>query len=294
MTPGLAALIHPHSIAELAGHLRHNRPFVVHGLRDSVAELVAIPALASLDTLLGSWPDAVQVVLPEVADEASSIMTRPDEARARFASGMCLLFNEVQLHAPSLVPWLNAICVDLGLSALTERRCLVYATPAGKGTAAHFDQNLNFVLQVHGTKRWLLAPNTHVTRPMTRHTIGLEVDPELRSYARLPMPEQLPADRSEVILEPGSLLFVPRGTWHSTNATTDALALNFTFSPPTWIDVFTAALRSRLALSSDWRETAAPLSVSTFDALLRGLIDDAASWNATDILAATEDDSPTL
>lgn len=201
---------------------------------------------------------------------------------------MALLFNEVQLHIPELVPWLAAIRADLDLSALTQQRSLVYATPAGIGTAAHFDQNVNFVLQVHGTKTWSLAPNDNVERPMTRHTIGLPVDPELQSYANLPMPAEMPEGRIEIVLEPGSLLFVPRGVWHATRATTDALALNFTFSAPTWIDLLTAALRGRLALSPEWRETAAPQSAATFEALLRELASDAESWTAVDILAATE------
>lgn len=288
MTPGLAALIHPRAASELRASLARNAPFLVEGLRDSIAELVAIPFLASLEALLGSWPDLVEVHLPEVADEASAITASPADARKLFASGMGLLFDEAQRYAPQLLPWLDAIRTDIGVSALTRQRCLIYATPAGKGTAPHFDQNLNFVLQLHGTKAWSLAPNTHVAHPMTRHTIGQQVDPELQSYSRLPMPDELPADRTEIILTPGSLLFVPRGMWHATHATTDALSLNFTFSPPTWIDVFTAALRSRLALSSSWRETAEPLSVETFEALLRELADDAASWTAVDILAATE------
>jgi len=290
MTPGLAALIHPHPIAELVAHMQRSEPFVVHGLCDSVAGLVAIPLLASLDTLLDAWPDPVDVHLPDVADEASSITVPTPEARTRFASGMALLFNEVQLHVPALVTWLDGIRSDLDLSSLTQQRSLVYATPAGTGTAAHFDQNVNFVLQLHGTKTWWLAPNENVDRPMTRHTIGLPVDPELQSYSTLPMPEAMPAGRIEIVLEPGSLLFVPRGVWHSTRATTDALSLNFTFSAPTWIDLLTAALRGRLALSSDWRETAAPRSVATFEALLRELAVDAQGWSAVDILAATEGD----
>ncbi len=288
MTPGLAALIHPHPISELGASYLRNEPFVVHGLRDSLTELFAVPFLASLDALLGAWPDLVEAHLPDIADEASAITASPHDARKLFASGMGLLFNEAQRYAPLLVPWLDAIRTDIGLSALTQQRCLIYATPAGKGTAPHFDQNVNFVLQLHGTKTWWLAPNAHVVRPMTRHTMGQAVDAELQSYARLPMPHELPAERSEIVLRPGSLLFVPRGVWHSTHATDDALSLNFTFSPPTWIDVFTAALRSRLALSSDWRETAAPRSVATFEALLRELAIDAPHWNATEILAATE------
>jgi 50S ribosomal protein L16 3-hydroxylase len=287
MTPGLAALIHPHPVSELVDRFRRDEPFVVHGPSDSIAALLAMPCLASLEALLGSWPDQVQVHLPDLADEAHAITASPNDARKLFANGMGLLFDEVQRYAPLLAPWLAAIRAELGLSALTEQRCLVYATPAGKGTAPHFDQNVNLVLQVHGTKTWWLAPNTNVVRPLTRHVMGQDVDPELQSYATLPMPAELPADRTEIVLSPGSFLFVPRGTWHSTHAAGDALSLNFTFSPPTWIDVFTAALRSRLALSSAWRETAEPSSFATLDALLRELADDAASWTARDVLAAT-------
>ncbi len=291
MKPGLAALIHPQPIAELVGHMQRSEPFVVHGLCDSVAELLALPMLASLETLLTAWPDQVDVHLPDVADEASSITVSPAEARTKFGSGMALLFNEVQQHLPELVPWLDEIRRDLDLSVLTQQRSLVYATPAGTGTAAHFDQNVNFVLHLHGTKTWWLAPNDHVERPLTRHTIGLPVDHELQSYATLPMPDAMPEGRIEIVLEPGSLLFVPRGVWHSTRATTDSLSLNFTFSAPTWIDLLTAALRGRLALAPEWRETAAPHSIATFEALLRELATDAESWTAVDILAATEGDA---
>jgi 50S ribosomal protein L16 3-hydroxylase len=282
MTPGLAALISPHSIAELVDCLQHDAPLVVHGI--PTAELFAF---SSLEALLGSWPDQVQAHLPAVADEASSVMASPHDARKLFASGMGLLFDEAQRYTPALVPWLAAIRKDFGFSALTQQRCLVYATPAGGGTAPHFDQNVNLVVQLHGTKQWRLAPNAHVARPMSRHTLGLPVEAELQSYARLPMPDAMPA-ATEVVLEPGSVLFVPRGMWHATHATTDALALNFTFTPPTWIDLFTAALRSRLALSRDWRETAAPLAIATFEALLHELAADASQWSAADILAATE------
>ena len=102
------------------------------------------------------------------------------------------------------------------------------------------------------------------------------------------MPERMPADSRSIVLEPGSLLFVPRGVWHSTHASSDALSLNFTYSAPTWIDLLMAALRSRLAQASEWRETAIPASAHELDALLRELADDVPHWNASDILAATE------
>ena len=288
MQPGLAALIHPRSSSEFFASYAADEPFVVHGLKDSVGALTRLPLLGSLETLLNSGPNPVQVHLPDVADEASAIDATPADARKLFANGMGLLFNDIHTLAPELARWLAALCADLGLSALTQGRCLIYATPAGTGTGPHFDQNVNFVLQLHGTKTWSLAPNLHVERPMTRHTMGLPIDPELETYALAPMPARLPADCQSIVLEPGSLLFVPRGVWHATHAASDALSLNFTYSAPTWIDLLMAALRSRLALASEWRETASPAAAEPFDALLRELAHDLPHWNAADILAATE------
>ena len=283
---GLAALIHPRAVAELAAHLARDEAFVVP--RTAVPELAAIPMLASVDALLGAWPDSVHVHLPDVADEASSITASPHDARKLYANRMGLLFDEAQRFVPELAAWLATIRVELGLSALTQARCLVYATPAGTGTAAHFDHNVNFVLQLRGQKTWWLAPNAHVERPLSRHTMGLPADPELAAYARHPLPEDMPADRREVALAPGALMCVPRGMWHATRADEDSLQLNFTFTPPSWIDLLSAALRSRLAQSPAWRAIATPHEPAAFAALLRELADDAREWSADDILAATE------
>jgi len=288
MKPSLAALIHPRSSLEFFASFAADQPFVVHGLKESVQALTQLPFLASLEAMLGSWPNPVQVHLPDVADEASAIDASPGDARKLFANGMSLLFNDVHALSPELTRWLAAIRRDLGLSALTHGRCLVYATPSGKGTAPHFDQNVNFVLQLHGTKEWWLARNDHVAQPMTRHTMGLPADPELQTYAHAPLPEHMPDDRQSIVLEPGSLLFVPRGVWHCTHAERDALSLNFTYTAPTWIDLLMAALRSRLALASEWRATAMPTSVHEFEALLQELAYDVPQWSAADILAATE------
>ncbi len=286
MKTGLSKLIYPHSIDEFFLMYGKNKPFVVQNY-DLLRPLMELPFLTSLDVLLKSWPSPIQAHLPDVRDEISSIDTISKDAQKLFDNGMGLLFNEAQLISPLLQEWLHELQRDIGLSALTYGRCIIYATPDGRGTAPHFDQNINFVLQIHGTKKWKIAPNKHVENPMTRHTMGQPVDPELMSYINEPMPTHMADDAVSFELKPGSLLFVPRGSWHETEAEGDALSLNFTFTAPTWIDLFTAALRSRLALSPGWRETA-DLSEHKFDFLLSTLIDDIPNWKARDILSASE------
>ena len=296
MKSGLAALIQPFTIEDFLAEYEKKEPFVVHHPAAALPELRSLDFLASLDDLLNMWPHSIQAHLPDLRDEASSIDTNVKDAKKLFQNGMGLLFNEAQRISPLLKSWLEKIRKDLGISAQTYSRCLIYATPDGKGTAAHFDQNINFVLQIHGTKIWKLAPNEHVINPLTRHTMGTETDAEMDNYLEDDLPTEMPQKAQTIELKPGSMLFVPRGYWHSTEAKGEALALNFTFTAPTWIDLFTNALRSRLALSPEWRETANGVSdpnrldeaEAYLDTLLAGLKEDLPHWEATDILNATE------
>ncbi len=275
---------------EFVEHYKENKPFVTHGLNSSIRELLEVPILKSIEELF-SWPYLVDVHTPDVRDEIKSITVSTEEAKVCFEQGQSLLFNDIDGPFPMLSPWLESIRKALKLSQHTFSRSLVYATPEGGGNAPHFDQNINFVLQVHGEKKWWLAENKHIKNPLNRHVIGLPEDPELESYSQ-GMPDEFPEDAVEYTLKPGSLLFVPRGAWHRTEALSDAVSLNFTFTAPAWVDLIMVALRGRLMQSEHWRETACDFdkgeTVDKFDALLENLAEDAATWRASDILNAIE------
>jgi 50S ribosomal protein L16 3-hydroxylase len=299
---GLDALIAPYSTDEFFDQAWPGQPFVVHSLDETIRPLTKLPFLRSVEAMLGAWPKTVRAHLPDVADESSAVDASPKDAAKLFANKMGLLFNNVETISPELSTWLARLKKDLGLPTSTYARCMVYATPDGKGTAAHFDQNVNFVLQLSGTKTWRLSENESVYNPTQRFTIGQPLDPELESYAHDVMPDRMPEEAEEIVLKPGSMLFVPRGYWHATEASGNALALNFTFSQPTWVDLFTAALRSRLLLSPEWRELADGVGSQVSDrravaeqklaGLLAELAEDVPQWRAEDILAATEGTPP--
>jgi 50S ribosomal protein L16 3-hydroxylase len=294
--PGLSALLGSNTCDSFLTGVWPQKHFVVHGL--ALSPFRDLPSLKSRKALLASWQGHVQVHLPDISDEASSIDATPSDAEKLFKNQMSLLFNNVEKQIPELKAWIEKLCADLGMPSMTYGRSIVYATPDGKGTAWHFDQNINFVLQLHGTKKWKLAYNRFVENPTVRHTLGLPMEPELQSYAQT-MPTTMKDEKIvEVVLNPGSILFVPRGCWHSTEAEGEALALNFTFSQPCWADLLTAALRSRLMLSNEWRELAGGVSSSDpkvrefsqqkFDGLLLELATDLPNWQAADILSSTE------
>jgi 50S ribosomal protein L16 3-hydroxylase len=296
MKKSIESMINPMSRAEFLDKYLNNEPVISHGILDGLSELTNLPFLESFDSLIESWPSMVTAYLPGIADEGNSKKVTVAEAKSLFEQGSGLCFDDANQFSEVLEQWPEALRADLGLSALTQCRSLIYAIKKGHGTAAHFDQNINFVIQVSGTKKWWIAPNEHVENPLTRHTIGIDIDPELASYTQNQMPDQMPANATEFTLNPGSMLFVPRGAWHMTEAESDAVSLNFTFTAPSWIDILTTALRGRLAQSSAWRETANFVSdealhtaaIENFDTLLAELAHDVPHWRAADILGATE------
>lgn len=292
----LAAIFAPMRRSEFLEQYLQDKPVVVHGL-ENLEDLRDLPFLASVERLLEEWPTQVNAYLEGTADEINSHQVSAQEARQLFINKRSgLYFDAPDRFCPLIDECLHELRLDLGLSELTYARSLIYAIAKDQGTAGHFDQNINFVLQVSGTKKWWIAPNTHVQNPMERHTLGHPVAPELSGYLGQELPETFPEHATEHILKPGSLLFLPRGAWHKTQALSDALSLNFTYSAPTWIDLFTAALRGRLIQSSDWRETADFVkdqdlhlhAAERFDHLLSQLAQDAQTWRAEDILGVTE------
>jgi 50S ribosomal protein L16 3-hydroxylase len=95
-------------------------------------------------------------------------------------------------------------------------------------------------------------------------------------------------------MEPGCVLFVPRGYWHETTTEEDSLSLNFTFSQPTWADVFTKSLQELLLRSPEWRELADGLegtdedrkeqAVVRFEFLVKNLAAELPQVTGTDLL----------
>jgi ribosomal protein L16 Arg81 hydroxylase len=58
-----------------------------------------------------------------------------------------------------------------------------------------------------------------------------------------------------VDLRPGSLLYVPRGTQHRTEAGEESWSLNLSYYRTMWLDILQDALQRRLSGSAAWRGT---------------------------------------
>ena len=129
----------------------------------------------------------------------------------------------------------------------------LFLTPATGGASPHFDKNENFTIQLTGAKRWIVAETPAITAPPDGYMLGQTVPPSLKG---LLAEAKEPPDQT-VDMRPGTLLYVPRGTVHRTEAGDMSWSLNLSYSPSMWLDLVRVALQRRLHASPRWRGTVA-------------------------------------
>lgn len=171
-------------------------------------------------------------------------------------------------HAELIWPPLGRLCLKL-----RERLLHVYANtyvtpPSSQAVRPHADDRDVFVVQLCGSKHWRVYGDPPIKLPYTEEQVGkenFEVPPEVLS--RKPL--------IEVELQPGDVLYMPRGFVHEAQCQGPASSWHATLAVAThdwsWTKVFTAALATALDAEAGarWR-AAVPLSLGRPGAGARG------------------------
>ncbi len=116
----------------------------------------------------------------------------------------------------------------------------LFWSKAGAGAIVHYDNRDNLVLQLRGRKRWYVS-----TDPPGLQNNWNHVDEPLPNLQR----------HRVVDLEPGDLLYIPRGTPHTVEGDTESLHLAILFVPVTLRDAVVAAVDFLSDLDRSFRET---------------------------------------
>ncbi|MCC6336610.1 MAG: hypothetical protein IT380_21805 [Myxococcales bacterium] len=78
-----------------------------------------------------------------------------------------------------------------------------------------------------------------------------------------------PKKSRRVVLEPGSVLFLPRGWWHATQTLEDSVHVDLLTAVPTWADRLREEVEAVFARAVHWRTPAtAPQLRSVMEAQL--------------------------
>jgi len=134
----------------------------------------------------------------------------PERALALFSEGATIVLQSLQRWWPPLTAFCDEIADALGHAVQAN----AYLSPSGAaGLAPHHDTHDVFVLQLHGTKRWV------VRQPLIEAPLGTHRS-DRDAAGRQPV-------LFEVELRPGDCLYLPRGFVHSA-ATQEAVSLHAT------------------------------------------------------------------
>lgn len=169
-------------------------------------------------------------------------------ARLLVRFGLTVSVSEAAASLPGARAWLDELAAELGLPAWQVDAMLFISAP-GRGLPFHFDAYDAFIVQLQGCKTWQLGRNPAVESPIDMQYVpGTPPSPRqaaiFGSNLRAPSGDEV----ETVTLEPGSVLFVPRGTWHQTAASaTSSVSVSILLNAPSIGDVLLQQLRDVIA-----------------------------------------------
>jgi len=147
---------------------------------------------------------------------------------SEFDRGATLVVQGLHHWWPSVATFCRSLESSLG----HPTQCNAYYTPSSaQGLPVHHDTHDVFCLQVSGEKRWLV------------HEPAWELPLKDQRYEEAMGAPGAPV--LDVTLQPGDLLYLPRGWLHAaTTSDTDSLHLTVGVNVYSWVDAFRAALDS--------------------------------------------------
>jgi bifunctional lysine-specific demethylase and histidyl-hydroxylase NO66 len=183
--------------------------------------------------------------------------------RGDFADGYTIVLDDVEQYVRAIASLAHAIEVELNFATKVN----AYVTPPeSQGFVTHYDGHDVLILQIQGSKIWHLYE-------------GADVPPhQLRREEKWIAAESL-SSTTDLRLEVGDVLYVPRGLVHAAEATSEpSVHLTVGIHAPTALTFAVAALNS-LSFSDDLLNVRLPprhLDDADARAVLAGLLRDVA------------------
>lgn len=226
------------------------RCLVHHGPRSRLPAVMQEGAVSSFAELASVYQGPLQMAGGPRGADAVQIGVEAVPAYILRRMGLTVVFNDVAPHG--LMPWLSAVGDALGLGA-EYLRMSAFASPPGGGLSIHYDSTANVIIQLEGKKRVHAAPSG-VVAPTRQYTSGAlpELTHQLERGGTPPpvAPARLPLYE----LDAGSVLFLPAGSWHTTEAREDSYSLSLIIEPPRYLDLILQGFANTLLQRAEWRE----------------------------------------
>lgn len=218
-------------------------PFMRAGLMDSV-EALCRGYNGPLQVSQGTPEDGVQTAVNGA------------HAAALLRLGLTVYFVELDRALPDAGPWLRALESALGLPECAS--LAAFANAPGSGLSVHHDRFDQLLIQIRGQKEFRYARNGFVENPDVQFTPIGAAPPDWAQAYQHGFPgttdEILARELTTVTLRPGSALFMPAGTWHTTAGQPDqSLSVVVVIRAPSHLALLLNLLRHYAGQSAAWR-----------------------------------------
>jgi hypothetical protein len=220
----------------------------VRGELGRYAELAALPLFESGETMLQAHRGLVPIFMANGG--RNTVQKRLVEELLELGSTAYLNLTP----AGALDRFREALAEELGCHP-DDIVCEGFISRAGAYSTGHFDPEHNFHFILSGQKRWRVAHNKSVRRPLTNyvmHDERYEAESPVRRYLDEPIPTSFPIGE-EVTVTAGDTIYFAPGVWHEVRCDEDALSVNFAVRPDSWAKAIAYAVEESLHLDPEMR-----------------------------------------
>lgn len=247
----LAALVAPLPLTEFLAQHWPDRAYVAHGSPGRLPAALRAPELQSVEALAAKYRGPMAFGNATASSRTVGIEHASPALLVRM--GLSLYVPDVVALVPALGALLRELEQELGAPPGSARIGAFAASP-GNGVSCHFDAEEVFSIQLHGEKRFHIAKARDIEQPW-----GMQFNPgdpcfdDLYPQVPAGFPDPACGDFETVDMKPGTVLFMPRGTWHYTEAGECSLSVSIIVRTPAAFECALEALRLRLLQDARWR-----------------------------------------
>lgn len=231
--------------------------------------------MVAVEQVLGVRRRHVQVQFGDAGHEFefSRLMDGPS-AREAWERGAALRLTPFEEYSPAAAALKREVAEVFAIPPRSIRVNAFYMQD-GRGLPRHFDGREVFNVQLAGTRTWTIEPNRAVDYPDVPMLPGC---PQVGDDLLAPIWKEPPAASfgqaaESFDMEPGSVVFLPRGLWHQTSSRGDSVSLSIGCQTPTRYNLLVRALAAEARRDAYFRAPpsarSAPPSRAVLDALRR-------------------------